>query len=217
MKRIVLGSCIAILAFSCNHTPKEKTAIKTTGDATDSTLVTDSAWGIITVNTGFAALQQLFGPANVKNERICGPECIDSLDVTFIYPGTEKQITIYWADSAYLKTIAFLECDEENSPYHTASGLKTGSTLNQLLALNGQKITFSGFDWDYGGGIISYNDGSLAKSGVGFTLGLNSYPDNSLSGDMELHTDMPVVKKALDSIKISKLFLNFHKDPQHEH
>jgi hypothetical protein len=220
MQSIALVFCIAVLACSCNNSSKEKNDNGTVNNPVkviDSTLVTDSAWGAITSRTDFAGLQYIFGAANVKDERICGPECIDSLNVTFIYPETAKEITVYWADSAYHKTIAYMECYSEESPYRTPTGLKIGSTLSQLLALNGQKITFSGFDWDYGGSIYSYNNGSLEKSGVGFRLGLGTYPDNSLGGDIELNTDMPAVKKALDSIKINKLYLNFHKDPAHEH
>lgn len=33
-----------------------------------------------------ADLQAIYGVANVKDERICGPECADSIDVTRIYP-----------------------------------------------------------------------------------------------------------------------------------
>lgn len=220
MKRIAVLIVIAGLTWSCNNNSKDKEGASSGPEVVkyiDSALVTDSAWGAITPQTDFAGLQKIFGAANIKDERICGAECIDSVNVTFIYPETDKQITVYWDDSAYHKTIVYLENYSENSPYRTATGLKIGSTLKQLLDINGQKITFSGFDWDYGGSIQSYNNGSLEKAGVGFQLGLGSYPDNSLSGDMTLDTDMPAVKKALDSIKIDKIFLNLHKDPAHEH
>lgn len=218
MRKIAVLVLIAALSWNCNNKAEEKKTDKPLIVVNiDSTLVTDSAWGAITPQTDFAGLQKIFGAANIKDERICGAECVDSVNVTFIYPGTDKEITVYWDDSAYHKTMVYLETYNENSPYRTATGLRIGSTLKQLLDLNGQKITFSGFDWDYGGSVQSYNNGSMEKSGVGFQLGLGSYPDNSLSGDMTLDTEMPSVKKALDSIKISKLFLNLHKEPAHEH
>lgn len=219
MKRITIILLLTAFAFSCNNNSQEKNGSPQPVVVTkvDSTLVTDSAWGAITSRTDYAGLQQLFGAGNVKDERICGPECIDSINVTFVYRDTDKEITVYWADSAYHKSIVFLECYSEKGPYHTATGLRIGSTLRQLLALNGKKISFSGFDWDYGGSIHSYNGGSLDKSGVGFQLGLEVYSDYSISGDIDLNTDMPAVKKALDSIKINKIYLNLHKDPTHEH
>lgn len=218
MKRIAALALLAAFTWNCNNKADEKKADHPVVEIKiDSSLVTDSAWGAITPQTDFAGLQKIFGAANIKDERICGAECVDSVNVTFVYPETDKQITVYWDDSAYHKTIVYLENDTENSPYRTATGLRIGSTLKQLLDLNGKKITFSGFDWDYGGAVQSYNNGSLEHSGVGFQLGLGSYPDNSLSGDMTLDTDMPSVKKALDSIKVNKIFLNLYKDPAHEH
>jgi hypothetical protein len=219
MKKIAAFLFLTVLACSCKNSSQEKKEPQSPGlvKNIDSTLVTDSAWGPITPQTDFAGLQQLYGAANIKDERICGPECIDSINVTFVYRDTDKEITVYWADSAWHKTIVFLECYSEKSPYRTPTGLRIGSTLRQLLALNGKKISFSGFDWDYGGSIHSYNGGTLDKSGVGFQLGLEVYSDYSISGDIDLDTGMPAVKKALDSIKINKIYLNLHKDPLHEH
>ncbi len=221
MKKLLPVAIIALALWSCKNAKKEKTEttppleVKT---IIDSTLVTDSAWGAITTKTDFAGLQTIFGAANVKDERICGPECIDSLDVTIIYPETSKEIIVHWKDSLYHKKIVYIETSGEEGPYRTPTGLKIGTTLRELLKLNGQKITFSGFGWDYGGYIQSYNNGTLEKSGVHFRLDLFSHSDdNSLLGDMELNTDMATVQKKLDSIRVYHLSLFFLKDALDEY
>jgi hypothetical protein len=219
MKKFVFFLCIAAFTISCANDKKEKPSeVKTTVvPSIDSTLITDSSWGAITPRTDFAGLQHIFGTANIKDERICGPECADTIDVTKIYPGTNKEIIVHWSDKFYHKIILSLESSEEGNPYHTFNGIRMGSTLQDLLKLNGKKITFWGFDWDYGGYIQSYNNGALEKSTIGYRMELAENADNSLSGDAEFDTDMPAAKKMLDKITIYLLSLTLNKDPVHEH
>ncbi len=205
MKKILVLLILVAAIWGCKNDKAEKNVnnkFDVEVPLLDSTLITDTSWGQIHKNADFEELQNIFGSANVKNERICGPECADSVDVTFVYKGDKKEITVYWMDTFYLKKIAFLESWQPDAPYHTAEGLKMGSTLSDLLRVNGQKITFSGFGWDYGGYVQSYNNGTLEKSAAKFRLDLDDYSDNSLVGDVELNTDMPSVKKVLDKIKV---------------
>jgi hypothetical protein len=215
MKQI-LGLFIAITFISsCNNDKKETPVTDkpaTPAIVIDSTLITDSSWGLVTAKTDFAGLQSIFGATNVKDERVCGPECADSINVTILFEETPKKATVYWSDdSNYHKKIGYIEAWEVESPYHTAAGIKLGSSLNQIVKLNGKKITFSGFDWDYGGLIQSYNGGALEKSSIHYSLGLFVEGFNDLSGDMELNTDMPGVKKALEQIKVTTLSLTLSK------
>ena len=212
MKYLFLIIISISLFCSCKNEKKSPPDIKTPEVKIDSTLITDSSWGIINSSSNFEKLQQLFGESNIKDERICGPECADSVDVTKVYPGKSGEIVVYWKDSAYHKKIDFLQTYQDKSPYHTAAGLKMGSTLNEVLKLNGQKINFSGFGWDYGGGIQSFNNGKLDKSAISFILDLTDYSDESLVGEIGLDTDMPQVKKALDKIVIYFLSLTFNKE-----
>lgn len=214
MKRIILLHFIIVtLIYSCDNKDKKATTVTKKPEVKiDSTLITDSTWGLVTKNTNFAGLQATYGASNVKDERVCGPECMDSIDVTIIYPETNKQITIHWKDSAYHKTIVYMEAWFPESSYHTAAGIKIGSPFKDLLQLNRQKITFSGFGWDYGGSIHSYNKGILEKSAVHFQLGQTEDTGTELSGDIELHTDMPEVKKYMDKIQVSHISLSFNRE-----
>jgi hypothetical protein len=214
MKPILLVLLFSAAVYSCTNDKKEKkdSTPPVAEKKTDSTLVTDSAWGLVTATTDFDGLKSIYGAANVKDERICGPECIDSIDVTIIYPETDQEITVHWKDSAYHKTIVYMEAWSPAAPYHTAAGLKIGSPFRELLQLNGQRITFSGFDWDYGGSIQSYNKGAFENSAVHFRLGQTEDAGTALSGDIELHTDMPQVVKQLDKIKLSHLSLSFNRE-----
>lgn len=206
---------LLVISWACKDKTAKSTVVNTAPEVrTDTTLLTDSSWGLVTKNTDYAGLQAIYGRSNVQDMRVCGPECEDSIDVTVIYPETNKQITVHWKDSAYHKTIVFMETWFPDGPYHTADGLKIGTPLKDLLQLNGQKITFSGFGWDYGGFIQSYNKGKFENSAIRFQLGQTEDAGTELSGDMEINTDMPEVKKYMDKIQISYLSLSFSSDPQ---
>jgi hypothetical protein len=215
MKKVFICLSLFSFLFACKSKDKEgsKPTNVTAKAAIDSTLVTDSAWGLITSVTSFDDLKTIYGAATIKDERICGPECIDSLDVTLLYPGTKNESIIYWKDSAYHKQIGSIECYSDSADWHTAAGIKIGSGFKELLKLNGKPIKFYGFGWDYGGGIISYNNGALEKSPIHFDIDLNSQGnDTSLLGDIELDSDMPAVQKASDNIVVRKISLSFYKD-----
>lgn len=172
--------------------------------------ITDSAWGSVTKNTNYEDLRSIYGEKNVKDERICGPECIDSLDVTQVYPGTNKAFTVYWKEKQYHQKIEMIECYTEEAPYRTASDIGIGTSLQYLLELNGKKITFYGFGWDYGGAIASYNGGKLEKSKLHCRLDMvYDSTINSIMGDAEFNTDMPEVKNHIGKIFVDRIVLSF--------
>ncbi len=215
MKKFILPLLIiTTVIYSCGNKDNKATPVADKPEIKiDSTLVTDSSWGLITKSTDFAGLQTIYGAANVKDERICGPECADSIDVTKIYAEKNNEIIVYWKEGLYHKKIESLENYMESGPYHTATGLKIGSTLEELLKVNnGQQILFNGFDWDYGGFIQAYGGGPLENSSVRFRLQMVGDGGSELSGDSEFNTEMPEVKKNLTKIKISALTLSFSKD-----
>jgi hypothetical protein len=212
-KNILLLLIITTVIYSCGNNDKKTTPVTEKPDVKiDSTLITDSSWGLITKNTDFVRLLAIYGESNVKDKRVCGPECMDSIDVTIIYPETNKQITINWKTGDYHKTIAYIEAWFPESSYHTSAGIKIGSPLKDLLQINGKKITFSGFGWDYGGSINSYNNGALEKSAIHFQLGQTEDAGTELSGDIALDTDMPEVKKDMDKIQISLISLSLNRE-----
>ena len=217
MKNLLLVLSIACLVYSCKdkkETDKEKeiTDITTSGPK-DSLLITDSSWGLIQSKTDFETLKKLYGESNVKDETICGPECVDSIDVTIVYPNTLKEITVYWEDSFYHKSVMMAESNLNGAPYHTADGLKNGTTLRELLKINGNKrLTFSGFGWDYGGFLQSFREDTSGRTSLAIRLDLSEHTgQNELYGDTMLHTDMPVVQKNLDKIIVVGMTKSFLK------
>ena len=219
MRIVFIALAASILLFSCKQ--KEQTTGKPADTVTavmDSTLVTDSTWGPINANTTIDSLKAIYGAENIKDERVCGPECADSIDVTFIYRDSPRQITVNWMDSFYHKKISFLETWDSASPYHTDKNIKAGSTMRELVKLNGKKISFSGFGWDYGGFVQEFHGGTLDKSNIGYRLDMKEWNGaDSLVGDIGLDTDMPVVQRALDNIIVYYISLTLHRPVYNEY
>ena len=204
MRRILLLIPVFLFFQSCKN-EKKSTA------KTDDNLVTEESWGPIKRSTPYEKLITLFGAENVRDSVAYGPEGLDSVMATFIYPGQNREMVVYWSDSLIHQDIGSVETYQPGSPYHTATGLKTGSTLQDLLAVNGQQINFYGFGWDYGGTIISYNNGPLQKSSIGFRLDADTTVPMTFYSDSEFNTSMPEIKDNLQKIVVSGMILRFNE------
>ena len=214
MKKLSLSLLtIFVVLFSCKQKEKEGAAADVPPVSTDSFMITDSSWGFITAGMAIDDVKKTYGDSNVKDERICGPECMDSIDVTKVFPGQPDEFTIYWNDTAYHRIISAIECFNEQARWHSADSIRMGTGLKDLLRLNGKKISFYGFGWDYGGTISSYNGGKLDRSNIHYRIELfdEQAQDQSLYGDTGLESDMPVVQKAMDKIKVWWITLSLNR------
>ena len=182
------------------------------GQKQQSYLITEKSFAGITKTTSLAELQKLFGKNNLKDDIDLGPEGGDSIPVTKVYPDKSKEIIVFWAKKGYHKRVVFVECYQSKSPYYTTDSLKIGSTLKKLLQVNGGKINFSGLGWDYGGYISSYNNGKLDKSKINLQLYSKEGVSNKLMGEIQLHTDMPLVKKNLANLYIGRISLSLSNE-----
>lgn len=136
-----------------------------------------------------------FGAKNVKRQKVSLGEG-ETADGTVIYPNDAKRRASFVWKNTKKRDIpeAIFVCDTP-SLWRLPNEITTGTTLIELEKLNGKPFKLSGFDWDNGGTVLSWNGGKLesafkSKSGkVSATLQLvptaKNYPDE-LIGDKEL-------------------------------
>jgi hypothetical protein len=119
--------------------------------------------GTITPQTALADLQRLYGPANVQAGQAPGPKGT-ALPGAIVFPGdAKKKLIVYWKPSKTNNktdspTVASVLIEGRHSLWHTAEGIKIGTTLTELEHLNGGPFMMSGMDWDYGGLVLSWGD-----------------------------------------------------------
>jgi len=115
-------------------------------------------------------LDARFGKANVREETFDGAEGIGTYPALVIFPDDpRKRLELVLDADNPDAPIRELRVPTAGSIWHDASGLRTGMTLGELVALNGAPVTFYGLGWDYGGTVQDWHGGKLAN-GVGERL-----------------------------------------------
>lgn len=180
--------------------------------AKENTLVVPGqSVGPITAKTTRADLVKAFGAANVKDARIHLGEG-ETTPGVIVYPKDPKRrLEITWVKSRRVGDIRF---SGRSSVWHTADGITLGTTLAQLQKLNGVPFKFTGFGWDYGGTVLSWEKGKLETSlkDVWLTLDpISEGPYEGVTGDGEfLSSD--VLKKNYP-IAVGQVRVELNRDP----
>ncbi len=169
---------------------------------TDFTLTCD-AIGPIRLTDDFEKVEQIVGKENIKIDSHFVEGNFEGL-LTTLWPLTNKEARIYWLEKKPpFSKIRSVEINHPMSVWQFSNGLKVGTSLDQIVNMNGGKpVTFYGFYWDYGGKISSFNDGRLAAElpCVSGTLSPTEEADtdqvrNTVSGDSPISSDVPGLKE----------------------
>ncbi|MFT3809310.1 MAG: hypothetical protein QM698_05280 [Micropepsaceae bacterium] len=154
-----------------------------------------------------ADLVAKFGKENVVFGDLGGPEG-EEMPGTRVNGGdTARRLEIVWEDEAARARPSFIRVfsgwDEatgrEVIPVWIApGGLKAGQTVAEVEALNGKPFRLSGFGWDYGGMVQSWEDGALATAQPRCDLEVFFNPRadfaESVTGDTTVSSDDPALR-----------------------
>lgn len=171
--------------------------------------------GIITKQTTLDDLQRLYGKANAIAETIPGPEG-STLPGAWLYPNHPKQkLALIWKEDSTPRTPESIQITGTQSVWHTEDGITLGTSLKTLEQLNGGPFTLAGFDWDYGGTVLSWGDNGKLRAKyqtMGRLVLRLSPPDNApealrskVSGDNTFSSSNPAMQAlnpTVDSIWI---------------
>ncbi len=118
--------------------------------------------GQITTSSDEEQIIELYGQENVKREEIGIGEG-SSVPGTIVFPDNEKQLVIYWEKEAPFEKIAKIRIDRRGAPWRTSSGIKIGTTIEELQKINGKEFFFYGFEWDYSGLVNDWSNGNISE------------------------------------------------------
>ena len=142
------------------------------------------------------------GNANVKRAELDIGEG-ETTPGTIVFAGTEKELEIFWDDNKTYQKIHAVQISQKRAPWKTKEGIHVGTSLEDLVRINGKSFTFLGFDWDYGGSHSSWKNGAIPDS-----LRVNFDPKGNigeLSGDREFsteHSDVAAAQMVVSEIII---------------
>ncbi len=157
-----------------------------------------------------ADLINRYSKENVKLDTIWGYEGYFTMG-TVLKTELASHIEITWKNDS-LKTgiISVTQVSDSDwyadslarSEWKSSTGVYVGMSIDELQRINGRPFTFSGFGWDYAGGVISWNGGTLEGKGIAVQLSegpvvpsrkVTDEERNAVLGDVEVQSDNPVL------------------------
>lgn len=223
ISKLICTSLLSVLLLSCNSQPgKEKINTKDTAAAATKTgegpdpryLVTTHSFGLVKLTDTYDDIVKKYEQERVTEEKVNrAPDSDETVTKTFINKGKPDEIAIQWDDNAFHQKIISIEASQKQHPFKTMDDIHYGTTMSELVKINGAKISFNGFGWDFAGLIIDFAGGKLqykeAQPTILYEIDINAtqgYTD--ITGDQILDTDMPLTKKFLDNIFVYKIKLH---------
>ena len=123
---------------------------------TDYTFAVGESFGRVAYADGLDELAAAYGE-DFAPTTIDGPEGT-TYEGYALFPGTPREVFVTYLPA---RRLAF-DVRRSDSPWTGYGGrFRAGMTLDELTALNGQPVTFSGLGWDYGGYVLDWNGGAL--------------------------------------------------------
>jgi hypothetical protein len=226
MQKQIIGFVLAAFFLaSCNsqttkeakpHSDTTRTVQKTGSGPDPRFTVTTKSFGLVQLTDTYEDVLKHYGADRVTEEEMRrAPDADETVKKTIVNKGKTDEIIIQWADDAFHKKILAIEASEPQHIFKSIAGVKYGTTMAELVQLNGAKISFNGFAWDFGGLINNYHGGKLATAEdqpsvlyeITIPDSINGISDGEIMGDVMLDSDMPKVKKYLDKIFVYKITL----------
>lgn len=193
-------------------------------DAEAVDLAAASTWqlpGVLRAHYGLADLRTLFGAANVRLVTLDGAEGETLRGAELFANDPSRHAVIFFQDEVTQRGLATVRVRSRagQSSRWRLAGIHLGMPLAELVRLNGAPVSFSGFDWDYAGSIVSWHAGHLAKalqaamanSGgqahvtLAHSPRARAYPQ----GDGQFRSNDPRYTHLLNDLHVSELSLSF--------
>jgi len=163
--------------------------------------------GPIKASFSEADIINFFGTENVKREDIGLGEG-ETAPGTIVWPNSKNKLIVKWREGQEYKQIEKIRIDGQGAEWKTREGIQIGTSLEELVRINGKHFKFFGFDWDYGGLTTDWENGAINKKLAVYLTPTNpeaAFPD--LLGDKLYPSNHP--KSGQAGLKVTSLVINF--------
>ncbi|GAB3089571.1 hypothetical protein [Lysobacter terrae] len=166
--------------------------------------------GLFTPDTTPDSLRRTFSAANVK---------IDEGGRVILFPGDPtRRAYFYFEDEARLRNLTQIVINDPESQWRMDTGIKMGTTLADVVRLNGRPITYTSFGgWPDDGFVVELEGGAL-ETQEGWPVGRNwqmkprdgaSAKDYSRESEVAVRSDDKMWPKQGDVLVVGELQVDF--------
>lgn len=209
MKKLFLLLFVAVAIISCNNSTNKTTeTIQTIDSITNNTSKTNTDFelscdgaGKILLTSSVEEIENIVGKQNLQYDSVFAEGEFAVMQLIAFKDKPEELIFFSQEESEIpFKYISSIRIQQLKSPYSFANGIKIGTKMEDLEKLNGGvPISFSGFEWDYEGGFLSFNKGKLSAEmpcfSGSFYHQVTKNGVNNVIGDGEFKSNQAAVKK----------------------
>jgi hypothetical protein len=153
--------------------------------------------GVFGIESSEALLIETYGADNVETGIVPGPEGTEMLATTVFPNDSRKRLQFVWWNEQELKDPSHIEL---GSKMIAPGGVRAGQTVDEVVALNGEAFTLSGFGWDYGG-YASPESGALSDLPGGCIISIafdatqsTDLDTRAIIGDIVVSSDEPLLE-----------------------
>ncbi len=190
-----LMTLACLFGTSCSNSDKKIQSLDSNRE--DDTEM--NCWGIgsIQLDMDLSTLEQTVGKGALSMDSAYDEQHHFKGMVAKVWKAKPQEVLVYWHEKAApFQSIDSLEIVASDSPYKFFNGVKIGTTLAELAALNkGEEITLSAFDNSHAAGIRSIAGkklkGDLPCLGASFSL-----PDTVSAAEMQQLNTKPLLSSS---------------------
>jgi len=132
-------------------------------EATDWSINPGKNVGKITAKSNEADLIRLYGQQHVIRKEIGVGEG-EMVAGSVIFPKeAKKELIVVWESDKPYQEIDYLRVEQPNTLWQTDQKITIGTTLDELVKINGKDFNFYGFEWDYAGLCKDWQGGQISE------------------------------------------------------
>jgi len=125
-------------------------------------------------------IKEHYPDANVYEVIGVFEEGTEELPSSVLYPDSPNELNITWANAS--RTQIYDIRISIGGDWKSSTGIRIGTTYDELNKLNDKPISFYGFGWDYSGAVV-WNEGKFEKSKLRVFLYPEKEPNVIFYGD----------------------------------
>lgn len=208
--RLTLLVCITLTLLACSEAPPPPAPLPAPPPA--PAVPEADLYALLVGGTGFkptttlADLRSRYGADAVAEEAVPLGEG-DTEPGAVIHPqDPSRRAYVHFLDANPAGSISAIHVRDAGSRWTGPLGIRIGTTSTELERLNGKPYKFLGFDWDYGGYVSNWAEGTLARAFLEpGQLSIRLAPPELAegadraadypAGDAEFASDLPVMRE----------------------